>query len=138
MRQGLNKRQSRAEIEKTIARRTKSVGNHGTRKDDGFINIFSSQKARRFNHRVSTMCHNNFIRSILTTIIGYNLAVGIRHFEAVNHHQRFHVKVNRATPTRKHFFEVGIFKKQLACYIIILFIKSTACYKYLNHKIVMS
>ena len=73
---------------------------------------------------------------VTLTIVGNDGAVGIGHFQAVDHHQGFDVGVNGTTPGDQHLGQVGILEIQFPFNVIVLFVKSTASYEDLNHYLI--
>ena len=55
------------------------------------------------------------------------------HLQRVYHHEGFYVNFHFTTPALKHFFEVGVFKKQFTGEVIVVFVESAACNEYLYH-----
>lgn len=133
-RQGLNKGQGAAEVEKPIRRSPKGIGHHGPGDDDGLVlDVGRRQGSSSLHHAVGPVGQEDALAQIFAAVVDDDVPVLLGHLQAIDHHEGLDVDVEGTSPSVKHFLEVGVFEIKLSGDEVVLFVKSPSCDKNLNH-----
>lgn len=116
-------------LKKTIGRCAQRVRNHGTGENNRFgqRGELISKVSRGFDHRIGAVRNHDPIRCGLPAFIRDQFPLFRGHIQAVDHHEFFHPHIEPAAGPFQHFRYVRIDKSQFPGYVIVLFIKCSAC-----------
>lgn len=127
-RERLREGQRASEVKQTIGT-AELVWDHCACQHDRLSGYICLEHTARFDHRVRPMRNDNAILRRIAALLTDNLTVSVRHFEAVDHHQRPDLHVQIAASELQHFGNVGVLEVQPAANLVVFFVEGAASHK---------
>jgi hypothetical protein len=124
-RQRLHERKRTAQIEETVGA-AEGIGNHRAGKDDGFRGNYGRNRRGGFGHGVSAVGDDDAILLRPQAVLHDESAIGIGHFQAVDHRDGADGNLDPRTSQPKHFRDVGVLKKELPGVLVVFLIEGAA------------
>src|SRR5262245_2878004 len=127
-REHLHERQRAAEIEEAVGA-AERVRNHRTGQDDrlaGGRRPRRGQRSGRLDHRVGAVRDQNSRLRRLPALIDDDRAIGVGHFETVDHHQGPHGHVQPAPAEPQHLGQMRVLERQRAGELVVLLVERAA------------
>ena len=124
-RQHLHERERASEIEEAVGA-AEGVGDHRAGEHDRFPGNGASHRGGRLRHRVSAVGDDYAILVGLKAVLHDKGAIGVGHFETIDHHDRADGHLDARTSQPEHFRDVSVLKKELAGAFVIFLIEGAA------------
>src|SRR5437588_1894183 len=124
-RQYLHEGERAAEIEKAVGA-AERVGDHGAGKHDGFSRDRARHRSSRLRHRVGAMRNHDAVLRRLETVLDDERAVSVRHFQAVDHHDRADGYFHPRPPQPQHLGKMSVLEVKLPGALVVSLVERAA------------